>query len=97
MQVKAWHGWSQVTGSAAPRAYHESIGRQAGDAQRVVVAIERAVLANSPLHRLLGNEAYEIATAKLATLDANFAFGNRPRGAPIIPTDSELSNAYPIL
>ncbi|MEO6848617.1 MAG: oxidoreductase [Chthoniobacterales bacterium] len=49
-------------------------GKQAGDPVRAIHAIVRAVESPNPPHRLLlGNNAYEAATAKLRTLSKEFS------------------------
>lgn len=49
-------------------------GKQAGDPVRAVHAIQQAVESPNPPHRLLlGNDAYEGATAKLKTLQKEFS------------------------
>ncbi|QRK12672.1 SDR family NAD(P)-dependent oxidoreductase [Archangium violaceum] len=62
-----------ATAGAARRAYHESVGRQAGDPARAAAALVKAVEASKPPRRLLlGNEAYEAATARLDELREEF-------------------------
>ncbi|NJP97699.1 SDR family NAD(P)-dependent oxidoreductase [Nonomuraea sp. FMUSA5-5] len=79
----AWAGSSQespividdydATAGAARRAYHASVGRQAGDPDRAARAVVAAVHSpRPPLHLLLGNEAYDTAMAKLSALRAEF-------------------------
>jgi NAD(P)-dependent dehydrogenase (short-subunit alcohol dehydrogenase family) len=58
-----------ATAGAARRAYHASVGRQAGDPRRAAAAIHQVVTSeNPPRHLLLGVEAFEVATARLETL-----------------------------
>jgi NAD(P)-dependent dehydrogenase (short-subunit alcohol dehydrogenase family) len=60
------------TAGAARRAYHASVGHQAGDPARAAKAIREAVLAAEPPHQLLlGNEAVDVAIEKLDALRAN--------------------------
>lgn len=60
-----------ATAGAARRAYHESVGRQAGDPDRAARAVVRAVEApNRPARLLLGNEAHDTAVERFrAALD----------------------------
>jgi len=61
------------TAGEARRAYHTSVGHQAGDPARAAAAIMQAVTsAYPPDHLLLGNEAVEVAMAKLNALRTNF-------------------------
>ncbi|GLK82802.1 hypothetical protein GCM10017653_08710 [Ancylobacter defluvii] len=54
------------TAGEARRAYHASVGRQAGDPARAAQAIRDAVLATEPPHNLLlGNEAVELTLEKI--------------------------------
>lgn len=71
------------TAGAAREAYHNSVGRQAGDPARAAAAIHDAVLsANPPERLLLGNEAFEVATAKIARMKVEFdAWEKVARGA----------------
>jgi NAD(P)-dependent dehydrogenase (short-subunit alcohol dehydrogenase family) len=63
-----------ATAGMARRAYHDSIGRQAGDPGRAAAVIVKAVTAAAPPRRLLlGNQAYEAATAKLDEMRREFA------------------------
>ncbi|MDW6064200.1 hypothetical protein SAZ11_47560 [Streptomyces sp. FXJ1.4098] len=56
------------TAGAARRAYHESVGKQAGDPDRAARALLAAVTAPVPPHHLLlGADAYDLATAQLAS------------------------------
>ncbi|RNI30140.1 SDR family NAD(P)-dependent oxidoreductase [Rufibacter immobilis] len=49
-------------------------GNQPGDPEKVVAAlIQTAAAENSPLHLLLGSDAYEFANAKLNSLEQEFA------------------------
>ncbi|MEU9558151.1 oxidoreductase [Streptomyces fumanus] len=72
----SWAGSSQETqnpiadydptAGAARRAYHDSVGKQAGDPDRAARALLKAVnAAEPPRHLLLGADAYELATAQL--------------------------------
>ncbi len=72
-----------ATAGAARRAYHASVGRQAGDPGRAAAAILAAVTADRPPRRLLlGNEAFEVAMAKLEEMRADFlAWEETTRGA----------------
>ncbi|MHC3471028.1 oxidoreductase [Streptomyces sp. 7R007] len=55
------------TAGAARRAYHASVGKQAGDPDRAARALLKAVNADVPPHHLLlGADAYDAATAQLA-------------------------------
>jgi NAD(P)-dependent dehydrogenase (short-subunit alcohol dehydrogenase family) len=71
------------TAGAARRAYHDSIGRQAGDPRRAAAAILQAVSAGQPPRRLLlGNEAMDAAIAKIEEMRADFtAWESLTRGA----------------
>jgi NAD(P)-dependent dehydrogenase (short-subunit alcohol dehydrogenase family) len=63
-----------TTAGEARRAYHRSVGRQAGDPARAAAAILRAVTApRPPAHLLLGNEAFAAAEEKLAALRRDFS------------------------
>ncbi|WP_322883480.1 SDR family NAD(P)-dependent oxidoreductase (plasmid) [Sinorhizobium medicae] len=56
----------------ARRAYHASVGKQAGDPARAAKAIREAVLAPEPPHHLLlGNDAADAALKKADALKAN--------------------------
>ncbi|EHK76485.1 short-chain dehydrogenase/reductase SDR [Sinorhizobium meliloti CCNWSX0020] len=79
-----WAGSSNEAETTAPdydatvgeaiRAYHASVGKQAGDPVRAAAAIARAVFAPEPPDRLLlGNEAFEVAIEKLGTMKREFA------------------------
>lgn len=79
----AWAGSSQETrypiadydptAGAARRAYHGSVGKQAGDPDRAARALLKAVnAAEPPRHLLLGADAYDLATAQLETRAAEF-------------------------
>lgn len=60
------------TAGEARRAYHASVGHQAGDPARAAKAIREAVLAAEPPHHLLlGNEAVDAALDKLDALRAD--------------------------
>ncbi|WP_207458250.1 oxidoreductase [Azospirillum sp. SYSU D00513] len=78
-----------ATAGAARRAYHASVGRQAGDPKRAAAAILRAVTADAPPRRLLlGNEAFEVALAKLEEMRADFtAWEAVTRGADFPPEE----------
>lgn len=55
-----------ATAGAARRAYHDSVGKQAGDPDRAARALLTAVTAPEPPHHLLlGADAYDLATAQL--------------------------------
>lgn len=77
------------TAGAARRAYHASVGKQAGDPKRAAAAIFQAVTAdNPPHHLLLGNEAFEVGTAKLEELRKDFlAWEAVTRGADFPPDE----------
>jgi NAD(P)-dependent dehydrogenase (short-subunit alcohol dehydrogenase family) len=72
-----------ATAGEARRAYHASVGKQAGDPARAATAIYQAVTAAQPPQRLLlGNRAFEVATAKLSVMQAEFsAWEATTRGA----------------
>lgn len=62
------------TAGQARRAYHQSVGNQAGDPARAAAAIFSATTSAQPPQRLLlGNEAVDVALAKAATLQAEIA------------------------
>jgi NAD(P)-dependent dehydrogenase (short-subunit alcohol dehydrogenase family) len=62
------------TAGEARRAYHASVGHQAGDPARAAKAIREAVLAAEPPHHLLlGNEAVDVALERIDALRANVA------------------------
>lgn len=62
------------TAGEARRAYHASVGQQAGDPARAASVIRRAVLAAAPPHHLLlGNDAVDETIAKIDALRANVA------------------------
>ncbi|MGW0163014.1 oxidoreductase [Mycobacterium sp. NPDC003323] len=62
------------TAGQARRAYHQSVGNQAGDPARAAAAIFAAATSAQPPQRLLlGNEAVDVALAKAATLQAEIA------------------------
>lgn len=62
------------TAGQARRAYHQSVGNQAGDPARAAAAIyEAATSAQPPQRLLLGNEAVDVALAKAAALQADIA------------------------
>jgi len=73
----------QATAGAAMRAYQQSTGKQAGDPARAAAAIYTAVTcATPPARLLLGNEAYEAAQDKVATMAREFsAWESVARGA----------------
>jgi NAD(P)-dependent dehydrogenase (short-subunit alcohol dehydrogenase family) len=77
------------TAGAARRAYHASVGKQAGDPKRAAAAIFKAVTADAPPHHLLlGNEAFEVGTAKLEELRKDFlAWEAVTRGADFPPDE----------
>ncbi len=77
------------TAGAARRAYHASVGNQAGDPRRAAAAIFKAVTADRPPHHLLlGNEAFEVGMAKLEELRADFlAWEATTRGADFPPDE----------
>ncbi|TWI57404.1 short-subunit dehydrogenase [Pseudomonas duriflava] len=72
-----------MTAGEARRAYHASVGHQAGDPARAAAAIHTAVTApRPPKWLLLGNDAFEVATNKLADMQAEFrAWEATARGA----------------
>ncbi len=74
--------YAETAGAARGRQRTNS-GHQAGDPVRAAAAIVKAVdSVHAPHHLLLGNEAYEIAMAKVATLGKEFAAGEEvARGA----------------
>ncbi|MBO0143378.1 SDR family NAD(P)-dependent oxidoreductase [Agrobacterium sp. Ap1] len=62
----------EATAGEARRAYHASVGKQAGDPARAAKAIREAVLAEQPPHHLpLGNDAADAALKKAEDLKAN--------------------------
>ncbi|NTA84017.1 SDR family NAD(P)-dependent oxidoreductase [Agrobacterium tumefaciens] len=62
----------EATAGEARRAYHASVGKQAGDPARAAKAIREAVLADQPPHHLpLGNDAVDAALKKADDLKAN--------------------------
>ncbi|MCM2397871.1 oxidoreductase [Rhizobium sp. S95] len=62
----------EATAGEARRAYHASVGKQAGDPARAAKAIRKAVLAQQPPHHLpLGNDAADAALKKAEDLKAN--------------------------
>lgn len=71
------------TAGAARRAYHDSIGKQAGDPDRAARALFTAVNADRPPHHLLlGADAFELATAQLEERAREFrAWEDVARGA----------------
>ncbi|MFE0450808.1 oxidoreductase [Streptomyces sp. NPDC058914] len=61
------------TAGAARRAYHDSVGKQAGDPERAARALLAAVTAPEPPHHLLlGADAYDLATAQLESRAKEF-------------------------
>jgi NAD(P)-dependent dehydrogenase (short-subunit alcohol dehydrogenase family) len=63
-----------ATAGARRRQIRGNSGQQAGDPVRAVQAIVSAVESGAPPHHLLlGNAAYDLATAKLAELEREFA------------------------
>jgi NAD(P)-dependent dehydrogenase (short-subunit alcohol dehydrogenase family) len=80
-----------ATAGEARRAYHASVGNQAGDPARAAAAIYQAVTAAQPPQRLLlGNRAFEVATTKLSVMQAEFsAWEATARGAdfPVLTQD----------
>ncbi|MEU0465332.1 MULTISPECIES: oxidoreductase [unclassified Amycolatopsis] len=72
-----------ATAGAARRAYHESVGRQAGDPDRAARAVVQAVEApDRPQRLLLGNEAYDTAVGRFrAALDEFARWESVTRGA----------------
>ncbi|MDN3270377.1 oxidoreductase [Streptomyces sp. MA15] len=71
------------TAGAARRAYHASVGKQAGDPDRAARALLTAVnAAEPPHHLLLGADAYDLATAQLESRAKEFkAWEQTTRGA----------------
>ncbi|MFE6527305.1 oxidoreductase [Streptomyces sp. NPDC057794] len=71
------------TAGAARRAYHASVGKQAGDPDRAARALLTAVTAAEPPHHLLpGADAYDLATAQLGYRAREFkAWEETTRGA----------------
>lgn len=62
----------EATAGEARRAYHASVGKQAGDPARAAKAIREAVLAPEPPYHLpLGNDAADAALKKAEDLKAN--------------------------
>jgi NAD(P)-dependent dehydrogenase (short-subunit alcohol dehydrogenase family) len=62
------------TAGEARRAYHRSVGNQAGDPARAAAAIFSAATSAQPPQRLLlGNEAVDVALAKAGALQADIA------------------------
>jgi NAD(P)-dependent dehydrogenase (short-subunit alcohol dehydrogenase family) len=82
-----------ATAGAARAGVRAVSGKQAGDPVRAAEAIIKAVEApNPPHHLLLGNDAFEGATAKLAELGKNFASWEAvSRGADF--PDDDVPNA----
>jgi NAD(P)-dependent dehydrogenase (short-subunit alcohol dehydrogenase family) len=72
-----------ATAGAARRAYHASVGKQAGDPARAAAAIAQAVAAGKPPQRLLlGNEAVNVALGKIEQMQREFlAWESVSRGA----------------
>ena len=72
-----------ATAGKLRKMLHAVSGKQPGDPVRAVQAIIKAVESPQPPHRLLlGNDAFEAATAKLKTLNAEFlAWEGVSRGA----------------
>ncbi|MGW2449238.1 oxidoreductase [Streptomyces sp. NPDC001675] len=77
------------TAGAARRAYHASVGKQAGDPDRAARALLRAVTAAQPPHHLLlGADAYNLATAQLEARAKEFtAWEQTTRGADFPPNE----------
>jgi NAD(P)-dependent dehydrogenase (short-subunit alcohol dehydrogenase family) len=71
------------TAGHARRAYHESVGNQAGDPARAAAAIFAAATSAEPPERLLlGNEAVDVAMAKVDALRSDIgAWEQVSRGA----------------
>ena len=78
------------TAGEARRAYHASVGHQAGDPARAAAAIMQAVTsATPPTHLLLGNEAVDVAMEKLETLHSTFrAWEGLARSADFPPSNA---------
>lgn len=78
------------TAGKARRAYHDSVGKQAGDPRRAAAAIFQAVTAGRPpRYLLLGNEAMEVGLAKLEEMRADFiAWEPLSRGADFPPGEA---------
>lgn len=78
------------TAGAARRAYHASVGRQAGDPARAAAAIAGAVAAGNPPRRLLlGNEAVDATLGKIEQMRREFmAWEAVSRGADFPPGEA---------
>ncbi|MFC5460056.1 oxidoreductase [Massilia niabensis] len=78
------------TAGAARRAYHASVGKQAGDPRRAAAAIFQAVTAERPpRYLLLGNEAMEVGMAKLEEMRTDFSGWEQvSRGADFPPNEA---------
>lgn len=79
-----------VTAGAARRAYHASIGKQAGDPARAAAVIAKAVCTGTPPQRLLlGNEAVDVALSKIEQMQREFlAWESTSRDADFPPGDA---------
>ena len=79
-----------ITAGKARRAYHASVGKQAGDPRRAAAAIFQAVCAERPpRYLLLGNEAMEVGMAKLEEMRADFtAWEKVSRSADFPPNEA---------
>lgn len=84
-----------ATAGAARRAYHASVGKQAGDPARAAAAIAHAVgSARPPLRLLLGNEAVDVALGKIEQMQREFAaWESVSRGADFPPEQAQAANA----
>lgn len=82
-----------ATAGEARRAYHASVGQQAGDPVRAAAAICNAVTSARPPRRLLlGNEAFEVAARKIIEMQDEFArWENVTRGADFPPDAHETA------
>ena len=81
-----------ATAGAARKHLRAISGKQEGDPVRAAKAIIEAVESGSPPHHLLlGNQAYEGATAKLKELQQEFKAGEKiARGADYPPAETKL-------
>lgn len=77
-----------ATAGAARRAYHASVGRQAGDPARAAAAIAQAVGVDQPPQRLLlGNEAVDVALDKIEQMQREFCVWEAVSRNADFPTD----------
>lgn len=77
------------TAGAARRAYHDSVGKQAGDPDRAARALLKAVTAAEPPHHLLlGADAYQLATAQLEARTKEFQAWEATTRSADFPADA---------